>query len=218
MIKNYAGSFVRRRLTAVLAVALSASLLGTGAQAGSVTGTIALSQQSNMDIMPTTDVTALGQTFMNLAFVTGATSGDFVKLPGSGVAAGTDLLSSSLTTPPPTISSAYSFGDSPVPNAFGEFNSISITETVGFRSALFVITGVFTPGSDFASLGVSPTDAIFLLSLTQAGGLNTPISASGTLAMNGVPEPTSMALLGIGITSFIAFRRRFSKSKKLPVS
>jgi hypothetical protein len=48
-------------------------------------------------------------------------------------------------------------------------------------------------------------------------GLSGSVTASNiNVALTTVPEPSSIALLGIGLSGFIAFRRRFSR--KLPVS
>ncbi len=48
------------------------------------------------------------------------------------------------------------------------------------------------------------------------GTLGTITSSGLQVSVSSVPEPSSMALLGLGLASFVAFRRRFSK--KSPVA
>jgi hypothetical protein len=209
MIKNYAGSFVRRSLTAVLAVALSASLLGTGARAGMVSGSDAFTQQNNIAIgsMPSGSTVSNATSFVDVALATNAPStGDFLTYVPNNTDVG-----SGVTVPVHTGASSFSFGD----NAFGHFNATS--ETIIFQGSGFAnltFLGTFTPGTDFTG-GQTAAPAIFGIQFSQNGG---SIVDSGTITTSAVPEPSSMALLGIGLTSFLAFRRRFSKSKKLPVA
>jgi hypothetical protein len=215
MIKNYAGSFVRRSLTAVLAVVLSSALLGTSAQAGPIiVGSEAFTQQNGVAItpLPTPDGVYNATSFMGVALATNANAtGDFTVVNSNYQLSPTFTVPVA-NTPPPT---SFSFSD----GGFGMFTATS--ETVFFQGgnatngfADLVFHGIFAPGTLFT--GLSPnTDATFNISFTQSGG---SISESATLSMAAVPEPASFALLGIGISGFIAFRRRFSKSKKPPVA
>ena len=67
--------------------------------------------------------------------------------------------------------------------------------------------------ANFTSPDVVHLQSYFLTGLTNA------VTASGinvVLTVASVPEPSSIALLGIGLSGFIAFRRRFGR--KLPIA
>jgi hypothetical protein len=205
MISRITGSIVRRGLSGVLAVALASALFqGTGVQAGPISGSDGFSQQNAISItaLPSGSSVSNATSFGDVALATSApATGDFTAIP-----ANTDV-GSGITVPVHTGASSFTFGDM----AFGHFVATSekvIFQGNGFANLQF--NGSFTPGTDFP--GKTASAAEFNISFTQTGA---SISDSGTLATS-VPEPTSMALLGIGISSFIAFRRRFSK--KLPVA
>lgn len=71
-----------------------------------------------------------------------------------------------------------------------------------------------TSSGNFAvTFSGSATASIYTYFLT---GLTSNTSQVG-VTLAAVPEPSSIALLGIGISGFIAFRRRFAKPKKHPV-
>lgn len=76
-------------------------------------------------------------------------------------------------------------------------------------------------GFDFSDFGTGPN--VMTLTFTQAGGDIATVIATGSGTVSGnssggfsevlsIPEPTSMALLGIGMTGFLAFRRFFRRT------
>lgn len=75
------------------------------------------------------------------------------------------------------------------------FETMVSNSNLGTLSSL--ITGSGTVNTEVGTLSASPK-----------GGLTSNLSFS---AVTAVPEPTSMALLGIGMTSFLAFRRFFKR-------
>lgn len=93
----------------------------------------------------------------------------------------------------------------------------SVGETL-VNTATGALIGVLT-----ASLPGSPADTIFfggVQSITVTKDIILNAGTDGTASISivsqgfsstGVPEPTSMALLGIGMTGFLAFRRLFKR-------
>lgn len=93
----------------------------------------------------------------------------------------------------------------------------SVGETL-VNTATGALVGVLT-----ASLPGSPADTIFfggVQSITVTKDIILNAGTNGTASISvvsqgfsstGVPEPTSMALLGIGMTGFLAFRRLFKR-------
>lgn len=67
-----------------------------------------------------------------------------------------------------------------------------------------------------AGPGFTTTPAEFVLSFSQSGGSGNAIAYGGTLSATGVPEPSSMTLMGIGLIVALAVnRRRFGRASRL---
>jgi len=206
MISKIVGSIVRRSLTAMVAVALSSAILGTNAQAGSVSGSETFGQQSSevLALNPGGSNVATATSISNVALVTLAGgTGDFTPPAVSppGIPVGHDI------TPAVTVSFAsspppFSFGDS----AFGTFTATSqvATQFVLGTSDVAAITyyGSFDPGTLLPGKTTAP--ATYTISFTQNGA---SISESSTLVVGAVPEPSSAILLGLGVSGFLAYRR-----------
>ena len=77
------------------------------------------------------------------------------------------------------------------PAATSAFTSFQFTSSVSFPSA---------PGS------------ITVSGVTATPGPGSLITTGLSYSLGAVPEPTSMALLGIGMTGFLAFRRLFKRT------
>jgi hypothetical protein len=195
---------MKNRLSLSLTVVWTLLLATAGApsfvRAGHVTGTIALVDTND----PTTNTGNIQTaTVFDLGAIvtTTASSGDFkLFVPASQPIGGTtvDVL----------VGTSIVLGTG---SGLGQFSSVSITEIKdpAFRSITIDAVGSLLPGSDFPA-GFSATPVKFDLSLTQAGGSGSSISASATISS--VPEPSSALLLVVGVLLWrSALRRRNSR-------
>jgi len=133
---------------------------------------------------------------------TGAKTGGFGVLPTGTIVTVTNFT--------PTNGTTFQIDGNA---AFGTFQGISVVETsatTGTRS--FEITGTFTGGTAFGTPGPA-FPATVSLSFTQAGGPGGAITDSFSLNVAAVPEPASIALVGLGLAGVAGFsaRRRSAK-------
>jgi len=96
---------------------------------------------------------------------------------------------------------------------FGTFSSTSITEISNSAGQVsFYVLGNFAGGSYTGTLTPDPAPASFTISFTQTPAGSGAISDSSTLSIppapSGVPEPSSIVLVGLGIASVGAVARR----------
>jgi hypothetical protein len=88
-----------------------------------------------------------------------------------------------------------------------------ITTTTG---APIATQEAFLPGSGVGTSTFSPVTSLLVTKdLDVIGGTSTPTSVSVVnqgYSSTSVPEPSSLALLGIGMTGFLAFRRLFKRN------
>ncbi len=108
-----------------------------------------------------------------------------------------------------TVGSSLSFGNS----TFGNFASTSITEISNSAGQVsFYVLGNFTGGSYTGTLSPNPAPASFTVSFTQTPAGTGAISDSSTLSIppvpSGVPEPSSIVLVGLGLASVGVVARR----------
>jgi len=197
----------RRVFLAGLALAVACVLSpGAAVQAGSyVVGSIALADIGTPTAggSPTGNIQTATVFGLSYLLTTSSQTGDFKTYVPPGQGLGGATINTAVAT---------SFTVS-APGSLGTFQSSSITETKdpGNNSVSFSISGLFTPGADFPGTFMA-TPATFSISFTQNGGPGNAISDSATLSAAAVPEPASMALLGIGMTGFLAFRRFFKRT------
>jgi len=106
----------------------------------------------------------------------------------------------------PALGTSISFGN----GTFGSFASTSITEqtnTSGERS--FLVLGNYSAGTFDPSLTPNPAPASMTISFTQTPPSIGAISASATLAIPPVPEPSTAILAGVGVGgSLLSLQKR----------
>jgi hypothetical protein len=134
----------------------------------------------------------------------------------SGLSSPTSIHSNILT---------YGYNPSETPSVFTETSAVTVsgsTFTVTFGGPAFTSSGSFSfattvPNSELGNLSTDIT----LTSYAAHGGTgasvtpgNPPVTFN-TIGAVSVPEPTSMSLLGIGLASFVAFRRFAGKNRKI---
>ncbi len=107
---------------------------------------------------------------------------------------------------------AFSFGTT----GFGMFTGTSLTvQQKSASSETIYVLGNFAVGTDPAYAGLTGGQASFVFTVTQ--GANGNYSTSGNLALppapNTIPEPASVAMLGLGLAGVAGFglRRRSAK-------
>ncbi len=103
-------------------------------------------------------------------------------------------------------------------------SSVPVGSTVSISApdqVTVTFTGAITTGEAVAFTFASttpfgngtPPDITISSATAQPGGQTPPtILASVSFSASAIPEPTSIALLGIGMTGFLAFRRLFKRT------
>jgi hypothetical protein len=95
---------------------------------------------------------------------------------------------------------------------FGTFSLQSIAEeTSGANFRSFLVIGDYVGGTLGGPVVPSPAPAEFRITFNQSGGEGGTISSNATMAFVAVPEPSTMALIGIGglaIAARLVQRRR----------
>jgi len=201
-------------LFAGLAVTVATSL----SSFAGYTGAGGLLAGSTSGLSPNTGI--LGQAFIvqdvagDAAFITGANSGN-----SGDFASGFNFKN--------FFSGTYNFGAASTVGAAGNFGSSStygtfigtVTKDTGVSgdnnatSRQIIFSGTFTPGADGVYGAITtPVAALFqvTISKTGAGGGWTGAWTMDTTANASVPEPTSIAIFGLGAVGFAVrrFRRK----------
>jgi hypothetical protein len=175
------------RISTLFVLAGLAHSVAAPAKAGPVYGTQAFADTGTPSVVGSMNdsiLNASGYEFGHPTITTTSRSGGFTS--------GAPFLPVTATTFTPLTPTSFILGSA----TFGEFTGISDTKTASSTTSVsYVLTGTFAPGSEF---GGGPSElATLTVSFTQTGGPGTAISDSATLST--VPEPASIALLGLGL-------------------
>jgi len=184
-----------RRSLALLATVIALGLSSTVANCGTI-----VSSTGSQGFLSLAGVLVDGTANGNIN-----TGTSFVVQTLASTQAGSGYFAFSGTSTPQFFSNVTLNTVAPVPgplfgNAdFGTFSLQSLVEEqsgTGFRS--FLVVGDFVGGTLGGPVTPSPAPAEFRISFTQSGGPGSTISSSATMTFVAVPEPSTLALMGLG--------------------
>lgn len=196
--------FLTRRGLALAAIVIFCGLAAAPAHSEPVTGSQGFLSVGGVLVDGTSNGNVnTGTSFVLQAMATTQAGTDYFAFSGTSAV----QLFSNVTIDTVTPTPGLLFGNSD----FGSFSLQSLVEESsgsGFRS--FRITGDFVGGTLGGPVDPSPAPAEFRISFTQTGGPTGTISSSATMTFVAVPEPATLALLGMGgfaLAAAVARRR-----------
>lgn len=189
-----------------LALVAATMLGGTSVQAGFVNGTATFNTTTTTPdfggtVLDTRVVSDVIKTAGTLDFRASTAGGNLNPIPN-----GTKWGNFSITSP---------MNFDPIQStAFGKFQATSVvSDTLATDPTMRVITlsGAFTAGTLFASTKRDATAANLVVTLTEVDGEFATTVKMTALGVTAVPEPTSVALFGLGALGMVAVRFRRKK-------